>query len=377
MLEVAEVVRRHGTAYHARFGPALAPSQRRVLRDLAACRTPACGGHVQQCAQCGRTVYAYHSCRNRHCPKCHRAQTDRWLAAQRTHLLPCGYYLLTFTLPRELRALARDHARTVYGLLMRCAAAALQTLAGDPRYVGGRLGCLAVLHTWTRALLYHPHVHLLVTAGGLSADGTQWLAPHHPAYLVPVQALSVLFRAKLCAGLKTAGLLATVPPAVWQKGWVVHCQPAGRGEQVLAYLGRHVFRIALSNSRLEQLADGQITFRYRDNRTHALRRITLPGVEFLQRFLQHVLPRGCTKVRYYGLWSPACRGHLDQARTLLSAPPIPTSPDEPCPPAMLDPAAWPPFAAPGSPPRPTRCPHCHEGCLFLVAILAPHRSRSP
>jgi hypothetical protein len=368
MLEVADIVRLHGAAYCARFGTSLGASQRRALRDLQACRTPACGGHIHQCAQCGRTVYAYHSCRNRHCPKCHRAQTDRWLAAQRTHLLPCGYYLLTFTLPRELRALARDHQRTVYGLLLRCAAAALQTLAGDPRYVGGRLGALAVLHTWTRALLYHPHVHLLVTAGGLSADGTQWLAPHHPAYLVPVQALSVLFRAKLCAGLKTAGLLATVPPAVWQKGWVVHCQPAGRGEQVLAYLGRYVFRIALSNSRLEQIADGQITFRYRDNRTHALRRITLPGVEFLQRFLQHVLPRGCTKVRYYGLWSPTCRGPLEHARALLTPSPA-RAPDAP--------TAPPELGAPAAPPRPPRCPHCQRGTLVVVAILTPHRSRSP
>jgi hypothetical protein len=283
--------------------------------------------------------------------------------------LPCGYYLLTFTLPAELRALAREHPRTVYGLVMRCAAAALQTLAGDPRYVGGRLGALAVLHTWTRALLYHPHVHLLVTAGGLSADGTRWCAPRHPAYLVPVQALSVLFRAKLCAGLKRAGLLAPVPPAVWQKGWVVHCQPAGRGEQVLEYLGRYVFRVALSNSRLEQIAEGQVTFRYRDNRTHELCRITLPGVEFLRRFLQHVLPRGCAKVRYYGLWSPTCRPQLAHIRTLLTPAPVRIPAD----PATLTG----PDVTAACPPRPPRCPHCHGGTLVIVAILPPHRSRSP
>jgi hypothetical protein len=369
MLEVAEIIRRHGAAYCARVGASVEPAHRRVLRALAACRTPACGGHVHQCAQCGRTVYTYHSCGNRHCPKCHRAQTDRWLAAQRTHLLPCGYYLLTFTLPQELRPLARAHPRQVYRLLMRCAAAALQALADDPRFVGGRLGCLAVLHTWTRALLYHPHVHLLVTAGGLSADGTQWRAPRHPAYLVPVQALSVLFRAKLCAALKRAGLLAHVPPGVWDKGWVVHCQLAGRGEQVLDYLGRYVFRVALSNSRLEQIAQDQVTFRYRDNRTHDLRRVTLPGVEFLQRFLQHVLPRGCTKVRYYGLWSPTCRSHLERARTLLSAPPV-NGPETP--------VVLPEPAMPGAcPPRPVRCPHCQGSTLVVVAILTPHRSRSP
>jgi hypothetical protein len=376
MLEVAEIIRLHGAAYGARFGKALGASQRRALRDLPACRTPACGGHVRQCEQCGRTVYAYHSCGNRTCPKCHRAQTARWLAAQRARLLPCPYYLLTFTLPSALRALARDHPKAVYGLLMQCAAAALQTLARDPRYVGGRLGALAVLHTWTRALLYHPHVHLLVTAGGLAADGTQWLTPQHPAFLVPVRALSVLFRAKLCAGLKKAGLLAQVPPTVWQQGWVVHCQPAGRGDQVLDYLGRYVFRVAISNSRLERIADGQVTFRYRDNRTHALRRVRLSAVEFLQRFLQHVLPRGCTKVRYYGLWSPTCRRQLEDARTLLSAPPTSTH-SAALPAASLESPARPASAAPARPPRPVRCPHCRLGTLILLAVLRPHRSRSP
>ncbi len=368
MLEVAEIIRLHGAAYGARFGKALGPSQRRALRDLQVCRTPACGGHVQQCAQCGPTVYAYHSCRNRHCPKCHRTQTERWLAEQRGHLLPCPYYLPTFTLPAELRALARDHATTVYGLLMRCAAAALQTLARDPRYFGGQLGVLAVLHTWTRALLYHPHVHLLVTAGGLAADGTQCLAPQHPAFLVPVQALSVLFRAKLRAGLKKAGLLTHSLPTVWHTPWVVHCQPAGRGEQVLDYLGRYVFRIAISNSRLERVADDQVTFRYRDNRTHGLRRVTLSGVEFLQRFLQHVLPRGWPKVRYYGLWSPTGRRQLAHARTLLSAAPVPV-PEAP--------GILPPPAAPAGPPHPARCPHCQGGILILIGVLRPHRSRSP
>ena len=202
---------------------------------------------------------------------------------------------------------------------MRSAAAALQRLAADPRFVGAPVGCLAVLHTWTRALLYHPHVHLLVTAGGLSADRTQWIAPKHPAFLVPVQALSVIVRAKMCAALQRAGLLEQVPPAVWTTPWVVHAQPAGDGARVLDYLARYVFRVAISNSRLEQIDDDHVTFRYRDNRTQETRRATLTGVEFLRRFLQHVLPRGCAKVRYYGLWSATRRADLDHARTLLAA----------------------------------------------------------
>ena len=208
---------------------------------------------------------------------------------------------------------------------------------------------------------------MLVTAGGLAADGTAWLSSRYPTYLVPVQALSPIFRAKMRAALTTAGLLAQVPPAVWQQDWVVHCQPAGRGDQVLDYLGRYVFRVALTNSRLEALADGQVTFRYRDNRTRELRRVTLPAVEFLHRFLQHVLPPGCTKVRYYGLWSPTCRGQLAQARMLLGA----SAPAAAVAPAASPPA--PPLAA--APPR--RCPQCRTGTLRLVQILRPHRLRSP
>lgn len=210
---MAEIVHLHGAAYRAHVGDRLLPSQARVLRDLAGCRTAYFGGALTRCDHCDAQVYRYHSCRNRHCPTCHHDRTERWLETQRAQLLPCPYYLVTFTLPSSLRALAFARQRVVYGVLRRSAAAALQRLAADPRYVGARLGCLAVLHTWTRAMLYHPHVHLLVTAGGRSPDGTQWIAPKNPAFLVPVQALSVIFRAKMCAGLRRAGLLVVLRPA--------------------------------------------------------------------------------------------------------------------------------------------------------------------
>jgi len=329
MLEVADIIRRHGAALRAALGDRLLPSQARALRDLAACRTAACGGQRTQCTACDRLVYRYHSCRNRHCPKCGGDQTARWLERHQARRLPCPHYLITVTLPSALRPLAFGHQSVVYGALMRCAAAALQTLAVDPRFVGASLGCIAVLHTWTRALLYLPHVHLIVTAGGLSADRTQWIAPKHPAFLVPVQALSVIVRAKMCAALKRAGLLAQVSPAVWTTPWVVHAQPAGDGARVLDYLARYLFRVAMSNSRLEQIDDDRVTFRYRDNRSQAIRRATLSGVEFLRRFLQHVLPRRCTKVRYYGLWSATRRADLDHARTLLEAQRAPATPARP------------------------------------------------
>jgi hypothetical protein len=248
---------------------------------------------------------------------------------------------------------------------MKTAAAALQKLARDPRFLGARVGALAVLHTWTRAMLYHPHVHMLVTAGGLSGDGSRWVQPNNPRFLVPVKALSRIFAAKMCAALKKAALLDRVPSDLWQKPWVVHCQHAGSGQKVLDYLGRYVFRIAISNNRLERIHDGQVTFSYRDNRTHTVHHCTISGLEFLQRFLQHVLPRGCTKVRHYGIFSSHCRRLCNQARAGIST----WTPTSPAPPLRADQAA-------DSPPS-LRCPHCHIGKLVLLGALQPQRSRSP
>ena len=371
MLEVADILRLHGAVYRARCGDRLLPSQSRAMRDIEACRTAQLGGHLKKCDRCGRKVYTYHSCRNRHCPKCHRHQTERWLAKQRARLLPCCYFLLTFTLPSELRALARAHPKKVYGLLMRTAVAAVQKLCRDPRYLGARSGCLAVLHTWTRAMLYHPHVHLLVTAGGLSPDGTRWIASKYSNYLLPAEALAIIFRAKLCAALKKANLLDQAPRQVWKKDWVVDCKPAGSGRKVLEYLGRYVFRIAIANSRLEQIDHGQVTFRYRENRTQKLQRVMLPAVEFLGRFLQHVLPPGCVKVRYYGIWSNSSRRQLEQARALLDPPP-PAASDPLVPPASV---RQPSLAA--APPLPARCPHCRIGRLIVIEVLLPQRKFPP
>lgn len=366
MLEVAEIFRRHSAAYRAQ--QRLLPSQQRAIQDIEACRTAYFGGHLTECDHCGRQVYAYHSCRNRHCPKCHGDQTERWLKQQQTRLLPCSYFLVTFTLPQELRPLAFGNQKKVYGLLMRSAAAALQKLALDPRYVGGRLGFVAVLHTWTRAMLYHPHVHMLVTGGGLSADGKQWLPARYADYLVPEGALAIIFRAKLCAALKKAGLLNQLPGQVWKKEWVVHCQAAGQGQQVLKYLARYIFRVAISNSRLERFENGEVTFRYRDNRSQQLHRVTLSAEEFIRRFLQHVLPRGCAKVRYYGICSPACRQQLEQARKLLSAE-INSPAREAVPVTPLTERATPAALA--------VCPLCHLGQLREIAVLPPLRKVPP
>lgn len=302
MLELADIVRRHGPQYLARYQQKLLPSHRRALADIAACRTAKLGGHVYLCPPCQQRQYQYHSCKNRHCPKCQNEQATRWLTRQRRWLLPTHYFLLTFTLPAALRPLARSHQKLGYRLLFQTAAAALQKLALDPRFVGGQMGMIAVLHTWTRTLGYHPHVHFLIPGGGLTPKG-HWRFSEKDFFL-PVPALSAIFRAKFRAALKKTSLFSSVPPAVWKQAWVVHCQPAGQGETVLKYFAPYLYRVALSNRRLLQLENDQVTFQYQDRKTRQNRRVTLPALQFLSRFLQHVLPEGFVKVRYYGFLHP-------------------------------------------------------------------------
>lgn len=369
MIEVADILRCHGPEYQQHHR--LLPSQRRAMNDLVRCRTAACGGHLYECDRCGQRHYSYHSCRNRHCPKCHAEQTERWLEKRRQRLLPCSYYLLTFTLPSQLRALAYAHQKAIYGLLLSSAAAALQKLAWDPRYVGGQLAMLAVLHTWTRTLLDHPHAHLLVSAGGLSADAQHWVRAKNPAFLVPCFALGKIFSAKFKAGLKRLNLLNQVPPSVWRQNWVVHCQHAGGGQKVLDYLGRYIFRVAITNSRLEAFKCGQVTFRYRDNRTQQMARVSLCAQEFIRRFLRHVLPKSFVKVRSYGLWSPQGSARLQRARALLAPMVAASSPEN----QTLTEDSNPQTSA-STAPDPL-CPRCKRGHLIWVRQLLPQRTRGP
>lgn len=363
MIEVADILRRHGPAYRQEY--LLLPSQQKVLRDLVRCRTAACGGQLYQCDRCGYEHYSYHSCGNRHCPKCHGQQTQRWLEQQRERLLPCAFYFVTVTLPAQLRALVYARQKALYGLLLKSAAASLQKLAWDTHYVGGQLAMLAVLHTWRRDLGDHPHVHLLVSAGGLSRDGQSWVSAKNPAFLMPGYAVSKIFKGKFKAGLKKLGALNQVPPAVWQRPWKnVQIQHAGRGEKVLDYLGRYAFRIAISNSRLERFENGQVTFGYRDRKTQEQKHPTLSAEEFIRRFLRHVLPKGLVKVRSYGLWSGVNGDKLKKARALLT----------PEPPAPQAPALRAEAQPPASTQSPPRCPQCESGHLIWIASLLPQHS---
>jgi ribosomal protein L37AE/L43A len=358
MLEVADIFRLHGPAYREKFGNRMLPSHRRAMQDIEQCRTAALGGQVYFCPQCQTQRYSYHSCKNRHCPKCQNEQANEWLAAQQNLLLPTPHFLVTFTLPDELRALARSKQKTIYHLLFRASSAALLHLAQDPRFVGARLGMVGVLHTWTRQLLYHPHVHYIVTGGGLTADG-RWRAARKD-FLVPVKALSLIFRAKFRDELKKTALFAQVPARVWQKDWVVHSEPVGSGQQAFQYLAPYIFRVAISNSRLRKLENGNVTFSYKESATDQLKSCKVTAEEFIRRFLQHVLPPRFIKVRYFGLLSPSNRQLLLKARQLLSA----TT-------SRLNREAvktTEPLALPS-------CPHC-GGPLTLLSPLAP-RGRAP
>jgi len=318
MSELAEIFQQYGAAYRAKYGERMLPSHKVVMGAIEQCRTEALGGHVYSCEQCQESLYSYHSCRNRHCPKCQQQAGQQWLEQQQQLLLPTPYFMVTFTLPEPLRAIARNQQKVVYNLLFRTAAAALQELAADKRFVGGQIGMVGVLHTWGRDLSYHPHVHFLVPGGGLSADGQQWVRSRQ-GFLVHVKPLAELFRGKFRAALQKTEVYNQVPSSVWRQEWVVHSQAVGTGQAALKYLAPYIFRVAISNKRIVKVAEGQVTFRYTPSGSKKSKLCTLSAEEFIRRFLQHVLLTGFVKVRYYGLFAPGQRHRLKQARTLLGA----------------------------------------------------------
>jgi hypothetical protein len=372
VIEVADVFRCFADDYLSAHGASMLPSHRRAIADIQACRTEALGGHLWRCEQCSAEVFSYHSCKNRSCPKCHTDQTERWIEARKAEMLPAPYFHVTVTVPEELREVLRANQRNGYALLMKAAAEAIIELARDPRHVGGTVGVLAVLHTWTQQLLYHPHVHCLVTGGGISDDGRTW-HPARKAFLVPIRALAKLLRGKLRAALQKRRSDLAVPEAAWSKPWVVHCTVWGDGEQaVLDYLARYVFRVAITNTRIVGLDHQAVTIRYKQRRSNRWRISRIPGLEFMRRFLQHVLPKGLHKVRYFGLWHPARRADAARIRLLLrlTRPPTLQSGE------TSDDTHGPTRAAvdsDGAPP----CPCCGEGVLVLVRRLSPKQARAP
>lgn len=294
----------------------------KIIHKIVACRTAELGGEVFFCDPCKEYRYSYHSCQDRHCPKCGNDKADEWLTMQRALLLPVTYFLVTFTLPHTLHRLARSNQAFIYNIFFQTAAAAMQKLAHDPKYIGGQIGFFGVLQTWTRDLRYHPHIHFIVAGGGLSEDGTVW-RPARNKFFVYVPALSPIFRAKFRDALKKRPVLyANVPRETWKKNWVVDCKAVENGEHALKYLTPYIFRVAISNKRVLNIENGNVTFQYRDRETNQIMTQTLSAEEFIRRFLQHVLPYHFVKVRYYGFLSPRNRPRLEKVKELLGAVPV-------------------------------------------------------
>ena len=337
MIALAEVLRRHWPAYERKFGARLLPSHRRAVRAIVSCRTPALGGHLYGC-DCGRREYVYHSCNHRACPQCGHADATQWLERQRRRLLPVPYWLVTFTLPEALRRPCRSHQKLFYALLLRQSAAAVLDLGLDHKNLGAQLGLLAVLQTWKRDLGYHPHVHCVVPGGGLSTDGLRWIRPKVPDYFLPQDALAMRLRTRLRHALQHdhPQLLALIPAKVWTCNWIAHVQFVGSGQPALKYLAAYVYRTALSAEKILADDGSHITFGYRDNSGQP-QQMRLPVERFLHRFLQHILPKGFQRVRYFGWLAPTAKTRFDRIAALLDwkAPPqpqpIPTPvPDCPC-----------------------------------------------
>ncbi len=368
MPTIADIFRLHGPEYVEAFGGAMLPSHRRAMQDILDCRTEALGGEIYRCTHCGAEHYVYHSCRNRSCPTCGGQAGEAWINDRRGEMLPVEYFHVVFTLPKQLRRILRSNQKPLYGILMTAAAKALKTLAAHDKTLGGLIGIMAVLHTWGRTVDYHPHVHCLVPGGAL--DGDQW-RPARAGFLLPVKPLSRVFRGIFMAALAKALPHVAIPKTVWNTDWVVYCKPVVQhGDKVLQYLGRYVHRVAISNSRIVEVDDGKVTFRYQKTGSRRWRTMTLAANEFIRRYLQHVLPKGFHKVRYYGLWAPANRQRLaDLQRTLAhrqdddddDLAEMPPQPDRPTANAAAHARA---------------CPTCGKKALVRTGQLA-RRGRSP
>lgn len=316
MPELADILRARAPEYMAKYGHRMLPSHKRAIEDIILCRTPPLGGKVYLCEPCEEYRYSYHSCKNRSCTKCGNDEATRWLAAQNALLLPVPYFLVTSTLPAELRPLARSNQKLIYSLLLRLTARAVQKLARDPKWVGGKIGLLGVVQTWARDMRYHVHTHFIMPGGGISADGKRWL----PAgdYLMPGRTVAKILRAKFRDALKKhPELFKQVPQKVWKRTWVVNIKAVGTGEKALEYLARYIFRIAISNKRITRFENGKVTFTYKDSEGKWHKQ-TLDAEKFISRFLQHVLPKGFVKVRYYGFLSSRKRELLDAIKELFN-----------------------------------------------------------
>ncbi|MDI6800401.1 MAG: transposase [Actinomycetota bacterium] len=330
---------------------------RKVIDAIIGCRTEACGVALYECEKCGQLHRVYRSCGNRHCPTCQYHKIRQWLEKQILRQLPGHHFLLTFTVPEHLRRFIRKNQRVAYSALFKASSEAIKKLALDQKYIGGDLpGFLGVLHTWGRTLEFHPHIHYIVPGGALSTSDGLW-HPSRTDFYLPVRALSIIFKAKFRDEMKEAGLFDQISSEVWQLDWNVNSQAVGSSEASLKYLAPYVFRVAISNSRIVKIEDRTVFIRYRKPHSNRLRTLALEVMEFIRRFLQHVLPTGFMKVRYYGFMNPNCGVSLDRISTLIE---LSYGFNVVLPNTDLE--SW----------QPITCPNC-GGTLRLYSLLLPSR----
>ncbi len=368
--EIADVIRKADARISSRHREGLTWPQVKVLNAILRCRTAALGGHRDQCTRCGYQTISYNSCRNRHCPKCQTNAREKWLAARQQEQLPVNYYHLVFSVPHALVPLIWQNKRLLFKLLFEASAASLLEIAADPEHLGAEIGFLTVLHTWGQTLQRHPHVHCVVPGGGLSPDHRQWIRSP-PNFFLPVKVLSRVFRGKFVAGLKrlfhhsqlvfngSCAPLANEKAfhaflrTLFREDWVVYAKrPFGGPEHVLHYLARYTHRVAISNHRIVDVTDTHVTFRWKDYAHHNKRRLmTLRQEEFLRRFLEHILPKGFPRIRYFGFLANRRRAEsLPLCRSLLAAPPPTETPG-----TTVQIPLW-------------RCPCC-QGAMQIVEVL--------
>jgi hypothetical protein len=355
MTTINEIFRTFGPEYLERYSLLMPKSHRKVIDAIIACRTNACGVALYECEKCGELHRVYRSCGNRHCPTCQYQKSRQWLEKQIKRQLPGHHFLLTFTVPQSLRRFIRKYQRTAYSALFKASSEAMKKLVPDEKFIGADLpGFFGVLHTWGRTLEFHPHIHYIAPGGALSTTDGLW----HPSkvdFYLPIRALSQIFRAKFRDAMKEAGLFDQIPPDVWQIDWNVNSQAVGSSEASLKYLAPYVFRVAISNSRILKVENRTVFIRYRKSHSHRLRTLPLEVMEFIRRFLQHVLPTGFMKVRYYGFMNPNCAVSLDHVSSLIE---LGYGFNVPLPNTELEP--W----------RPITCPTC-GGTLRLRSFVLP------
>lgn len=355
MTSIREIFSTFGPEYLQRYATTMPSTHRKVLDAVIACRTEACGMAFYQCESCAEPSQFFRSCGNRHCPTCQYSKSQQWLQTQIERQLPGHHFLITFTVPEQLRSFLRQHQRVGYSALFKASSDAIKKLALDPKHIGGDLpGFFGVMHTWGRTLQYHPHIHYVVSGGALRSSDGSW-HPSRVDFFLPVKALSVIFRAKFRDLMKQANLFDQIPNEVWQIDWNVNCQAVSSSEASLKYLAPYVFKVAISNSRILGVQDRTVLIHYRKSHSRRSRILALDVIEFIRRFLQHVLPTGFMKIRYYGFINPNCKIALDRIRGLIEL--------------SYGFAVDLPLPEP-EPPRRSACPSC-GGLLKLQSVLPP------